>query len=504
MIRKVLVANRGEIAGRVIAACRELGLATVAVYSEADRDGPWVGLADEAVAIGPPEPAESYLDIERLLGAAEKTGADALHPGYGFRAESADLAIECAHRGVLFIGPSPEALRRLGDKRAARELARRAGVPVVPGFEGSPADAARAAREIGYPLLVKAALGGGGKGMRRVDTEAELAPALEAAARVAASAFGDDSVYVERYLDNVRHVEVQVLGDGRGGAIHLGERECSLQRRHQKVMEESPSPALDAATRDRLCQAACALARAAGYLSAGTCEFLLEDSGRFHFLEVNARIQVEHPVTEAVTGFDLVKAQLALAQGASLPAQEAIAFRGHAVEARLTAEDPEQGFLPQAGRLLRFDLPRQPFLRIDTGFAATGVVPSHYDSLLAKVIAWGRDREEAWTRLRGALDEVRVHGVRTNLGLLRFLARTPEVSQGRLSTALLERELLPRFLAASQGAVPPRMLAAAALAEIAGFEPAHAAAAPGAGNGGEGDRQDPFLALGRFRLGGRA
>lgn len=501
-LRKVLVANRGEIACRVIAACRELGLHSVAVHSEADRDALHVRLADEAVAIGPAPPAESYLDIERLLGAARASGADALHPGYGFRSESPALAEACAEAGLVFIGPGAEAIRRMGDKRAARALAREAGVAVVPGFEGEPHEALAAAAGVGFPLLVKAAMGGGGKGMQRVDRGEDLGAALEAAARVAGSAFGDRSVYLERLLEGARHVEVQVLGDGRGNALHVYERECSLQRRHQKVIEESPAPGLTPELRAALGEAAVALARRAQYLSAGTCEFLLAPDGRFFFLEMNTRIQVEHPVTEMVTGVDLVKAQLAIAAGGALPDPATIQPRGHAVEARVTAEDPLDGFLPQAGRLLRFELRSAPFVRVDTGFEAGQTVPSDYDSLLAKVIAWGRDRDEAFDRLAAALDAAVIHGVRTNLPLLRHLVRHEAVRAGRLSTTLLETEILPPFLVQATAPAPSLALAAAALAEI--LLPAGSDAGGAAAPGTTGAFADPFDRLGPLRLGGAA
>jgi acetyl-CoA/propionyl-CoA carboxylase biotin carboxyl carrier protein len=501
-LARVLIANRGEIACRVIAACRELGLRSVAVYSDADAEALHVRLADEAVAIGPSEPARSYLAIDRLLGAAEKTGCDALHPGYGFRAESADLAAACAERGVVFVGPTAAAIRTMGDKRAARALAREAEVPVVPGYEGGIEGAGRAAAAIGWPVLVKAALGGGGKGMRRVDDAHGLDEALAAAARIARSSFGDASVYLERYLEDARHIEVQVLGDGRGGAVHVHERECSLQRRHQKVIEEAPAPALDPALRDRMCAAAARLAARVSYRSAGTCEFLLAPDRQFYFLEMNTRIQVEHPVTELTAGIDLVKAQFRIAAGEPLPAQESIAPRGHAIEARLTAEDPVRGFLPQAGPILRFDVPNLPGIRLDSGFARGDTVPADYDSLLAKVIAWGADRAEALGRLRIALDGTIVHGPGTNLELLRFLVRHPRVIAGELTTQLLEAELLPSFLARAAGPVPPVLLAAAAIAETLGGAGAAAAAEGATGGGSDADRVDPFHRLGRFRIGG--
>jgi len=497
-LRKVLIANRGEIACRVIAACRQLGLLSVAVYSEADGAAPHTRLADQSVPIGPPEAASSYLDIERLIAAARSVDADAIHPGYGFRAESAELAEACRENGITFIGPAADSLRQMGDKRSARQLARDASVATVPGWEGEITDAAGAADKVGFPLLVKAALGGGGKGMQLVDGPDGLAEALESAARIARSAFGDAAVYLERYVATARHVEVQILGDGAGNAIHLFERECSLQRRHQKVIEEAPSPAVDDDLRREICGAAVRLAEQARYGSAGTVEFLLEPNGQYYFLEMNTRIQVEHPVTEMVTGHDLVQAQLRLAMGEPLPRQEEIALSGWSVEARLVAEDPTRGFLPQAGEVVRFELPRYPFVRIDSGYETGSTVSVHYDSLMAKIVAWGRDRAEAWTRLRMTLDGAVVHGVATNLPLLRFLVRDRAVLAGELSTTLLESELLPAFDEQSAAPLPPLVVAAAALYDT--LAPPAARTESAASDDGD-TAANPFRHLGRFRIG---
>ncbi|HZQ65674.1 MAG TPA: biotin carboxylase N-terminal domain-containing protein [Gaiellaceae bacterium] len=415
-IAKLLVANRGEIAVRIFRTCRELGIATVAVVAPDDADALHARTADETVAIA------SYLHSEEHIRAALRTGADAVHPGYGFLAENADFAEAAEAAGLVFVGPTPDALRAGGDKLAAKQAARAAGVPVLP--EGDPG-------ELGFPLLVKAAAGGGGRGMRVVRSAAELDEALAAAGREAAAAFGDGTVFCERYLERPRHVEIQLLGDGRGRAIALGERECSVQRRHQKVLEESPSPALDAELRSRMSAAAVAFAEAIGYRSAGTAEFMLDD-GEFYFLELNGRIQVEHPVTELVTGLDLVAAQLGLADGNPLP--EPSRIRGHAVEVRLYAEDPLT-FLPQTGRLERLRLPDG--IRVDAGVEEGDEVGLAYDAMIAKLVAHADSRVEALERLAAALDETEVGGVVTNLPFLRWLVRHPEVRAGEATTAFL-------------------------------------------------------------------
>ncbi len=417
-MHKVLVANRGEIALRVIRACRELGLATVAVYSTADQDALYVRRADEAVCIGPPHARESYLNVPALLQAARQANADTVHPGYGFLAENPAFAAACRDEGLVFVGPSPETIEAMGDKAEARRLAAFAGVPTVPGSEGKASleQALEAAAEIGYPVLLKAAAGGGGRGIRAVRSEAELSELVAQAAMEAGAAFGDESLYVEKLLVDARHVEVQVLGDSHGNLIHLFERECSLQRRRQKLLEESPAPALGAETRAAMTDAALRLARAAGYKNAGTIEFLLDREGSFYFIEMNTRIQVEHPVTEMVTGFDLVKEQLRIARGEPLSVrQDELALDGAAIEVRINAEDPERAFLPSPGEITALELPGGPGVRVDTA-AYTGYhVPPFYDSLLAKLICWGRDREEAIARTRRALEEFRVDGIRTTI-----------------------------------------------------------------------------------------
>ncbi len=504
MFRRVLIANRGEIACRIAATLREMGIAPVAVCSEADRGALHTRVAADCVEIGPAEARASYLDGARLIEAAKRSGAEAIHPGYGFLSENAEFAAAVEAAGLAFIGPTAAAIRAMGDKRAARALAVEAGVPVVPGATGADADAlAGEAARLGYPVMVKAALGGGGKGMRAVADEASLREAVESARRLAASSFGDDAVYLEKRIERPRHVEVQVLGDGKGGAIHLFERECSLQRRHQKVIEECPSPAVDDALRGRLTAAAVALAKHARYRGAGTLEFLLAPDGAFHFLEMNTRLQVEHPVTELVTGVDLVRAQVEIAATGALPlAQGDVARRGHAIEARVYAEDPARQFLPQAGTASRVRWASGPFVRVDAGIASGDEVPVHYDPILAKVAAWGGDRPRALSRLSAALADCLVHGVVTNLPFLRALARSREVVRAAFDTEWIEREFLAGFAALAGAPAPDRALAAAALAEaLAGASVTHGAA-PGAGRDPRPDAAGAFAAAGRWRLPG--
>ncbi len=442
MFRTVLVANRGEIARRIVRGCRTLGLATVAVYSEADLDAPHVKDADRAVLLGPAPARESYLDAERLLRAARESGADAVHPGYGFLSENWRFAAACAEARLTFIGPSPEAIRAMGDKPQARRRMGAAGVPIVPG-SAEPVDdaeaAARIAAEIGYPVILKAAAGGGGIGMAKVADETALAAALATATRRAQSAFGNGQVYVERYLEAPRHVEVQVFGDSKGTIVHLHERECSIQRRHQKLIEESPAPNLDARTKRGLTEAALAGARAIGYVNAGTLEFLVDAQGGFYFLEMNTRLQVEHPVTEEVTGFDLVAAQLRVAAGEPLPfTQDRIEPRGAAIEVRVYAEDPKS-FLPSPGAITRLTLPSGAGIRVESGVVEGSVVSVHYDPLLFKLIAHGSDRGQALERLTRALDACVVEGVKTTLPLLRTIAAHPEFRRGRVHTQMVEQ-----------------------------------------------------------------
>ena len=442
---KVLIANRGEIAVRVIRACRELGIKTVAVFSEADRESLHVLLADEAVPIGPPPATESYLVIDKLIAAARATGAEAVHPGYGFLAENAKFAQACLDAGLTFIGPPPAAIRAMGDKMAARRVAIKMGVPVVPGTEQPVADdaeAARVAERVGYPVMVKAAMGGGGKGMRLVRAPGDLAGALRAARSEAGAAFGDAAVYIERYVEEPRHIEIQVLADAHGGVVYLGERECSIQRRHQKLVEESPSPFVTPEMRRRMGEAACRVAAAVGYVNAGTVEFLVDRERSFYFLEMNTRLQVEHPVTELVTGRDLVKDQLRIAAGEKLGfGQDDVALHGWAIECRINAEDPFASFIPSPGTVVGLRAPGGPWVRDDTGVYAGCTIPRFYDTLMAKLIVWGPDREAAIARMTRALGEYKVAGVQTTIPILERIIRHPDFVAGRLSTGFMERLL---------------------------------------------------------------
>ena len=443
MFDKILIANRGEIAVRVIRACREAGIEPVAVYEPADRDAPHARLAEAVEVL-------SYLDGDALIGAAAATAAQAVHPGYGYLAENADFAEAVGRAGLVWVGPSPFAMRAAGDKLSARRLAQAAGVPVTPGYDGvdlSDDTLAAEAGRVGFPLLVKAAAGGGGRGMRRVDRPDALPEALQAARREAAAAFGDGRLYLERLLPAARHVEVQILADAHGNAIHLGERDCSVQRRHQKIVEESPSPAVDDELRGRLGEAALAVARASEYTGAGTAEFLLAADGSWFFLELNARLQVEHPVTEAVAGIDLVRAQLEIAEGGRLALEpQDVRLRGHALECRLYAEDPAVGFLPATGRLERFSIPAWPGLRADCGAREGDEVGLRYDPLLAKLIAHAEDRDACIDRMAAGLAETVVLGVATNLGFLRWLVTHPAFRAGEVDTAFVEREWSPALV----------------------------------------------------------
>jgi acetyl-CoA carboxylase, biotin carboxylase subunit len=443
LIRTVLVANRGEIARRVFRACRQLGIRTVAVFSEADRGAPHVRDADEAVAIGGAPARESYLDAERIIAAARQTGADAIHPGYGFLSESWRFADAVGKAGIVFVGPRPEAIRKMGDKIEARRLMAAAGVPVLAGsFEPvrEAGEAEAAARDVGFPLMLKAAAGGGGIGMARVDKPGDLAGAFATASRRAHAAFGSGELYVERYLERPRHVEVQVFGDDAGTVVHLFERECSIQRRHQKLVEESPAPNLPPSTKRGLTAAAVAGARAIGYTNAGTMEFLVEEGGGFYFLEMNARLQVEHPVTEEVTGLDLVVAQLRVAAGEAVPwRQDQVAQRRAAIECRVYAEDPSKGFLPAPGTVQALELPTGDGIRIESGIEAGSTVSVHYDPLLLKLIAHGATRQDALERLADALNRCAVEGVRTTIPFLRRVVASDEFRAGRVPTQLLEQ-----------------------------------------------------------------
>jgi acetyl-CoA carboxylase biotin carboxylase subunit len=445
MFDKVLVANRGEIALRVIRACQEMGIQAVAVYSEADARAPHVREADEAVCIGPPPSSQSYLLGDRMIEVAQRTGAQAIHPGYGFLSERAWFARAVRDAGLVFVGPPAEAIEAMGSKTAARQLVIAAGVPVVPGTTEplrNADEAAAVAGTFGYPVLLKAAAGGGGKGMRVVREPSELASALGAAQREALNAFGDDAVYVEKYLDGPRHVEVQVLADQHGTVLHLGERECSLQRRHQKMIEEAPSPVVTPALRARMGETAVAAARAAGYVNAGTCEFLLDRDGAFYFLEMNTRIQVEHPVTELVMGLDLVQWQLRIAAGERLPfAQATLAPQGWAIECRITSEDPANGFLPSTGRITHLQLPSGPGVRWDGGIELGSEIGLHYDPMLAKLIVHAPTRPQAIARMRRALRELVIEGVETSRDFHLRLLEHPDVQAGNMSIQWLESHL---------------------------------------------------------------
>ncbi len=463
MFRKVFVANRSEIAVRVIRACRELGIPTAVACSEVDLDAAHAEAADEVVCVGPAEAAASYLDVAAVVGAAVSVGADALHPGYGFLSEKGELARACAEAGVTFIGPPAEVIEAVGDKLTARRTMADAGVPVVPGtFEGvtDRDELAAQAEEIGFPLLLKAAGGGGGTGMRRVDRAEDLGAALDEAAAEADSAFGNATVYVEKLIEPVRHVEVQILADEHDHVVALGERECSLQRRHQKVLEESPSTAVDDSLRDALCDAAVKAAQAVGYCGAGTVEFLLAPDGSFHFLEVNARIQVEHPITEERFGVDLVAEQIRVAAGEPLSCADARP-RGWAMEARVYAEDPTLGFMPSPGRVTALHLPHGPGIRVDGGVHAGSAVPMEYDPILAKIIAWGPDREACRRRLRDALAETVVLGVASNVAFLRDLLDHPDFVSGDTTTQALEAKILDELPGPDEGAEAVALLAAA-------------------------------------------
>jgi 3-methylcrotonyl-CoA carboxylase alpha subunit len=492
LFRKILIANRGEIAVRVARTCRAMGIPTVAVYSEVDRQALHVREADEAVAIGPAEAARSYLDKGALLAAARKTGADAVHPGYGFLSQNGDFADAVAGAGLTFIGPPGPVHRAMGDKKGARRLMSAAGVPIVPGYEGDDQQDATLlaeAERIGWPVMIKPSRGGGGKGMRAVARREDFGAALAGSRREARAAFGDDVVVLERFLTRPRHVEVQVLADDHGRVIHLLERECSIQRRHQKVVEETPSPALDAESRARLCAAGVAAARAASYRNAGTVEFLLAPDGAFYFLEMNTRLQVEHPVTEAVTGLDLVRLQIEVAAGRPLPlAQADVAGRGHALECRLYAEDPDHDDLPSPGRILHLTAPEGPGIRFDAGIAAGSEVTVHYDPLLAKLVTWGADRGEAIERMAAALRRTAVLGVVTNLARLQAVVAHPAFRKGDLHTGFLDEHLA----GASAPACPPAEAVAAAVTAMQLSRPG-----PGAGPA---RAPDPWDALGPWRL----
>lgn len=470
MFERLLIANRGEIACRIARTARRLGIGTVAVYSEADRDAPHVGLCDQAWCIGPAPARDSYLQIERILEAAVASGARAIHPGYGFLSENPDFARACEAAGITFVGPPVSAIESMGSKIEAKRLMGQAGVPLVPGVHGgdqSPQSLQQAADRIGYPLLIKASAGGGGKGMRIVVDAAGFNEALEAARREARSAFGDDQVLLEKYLTSPRHVELQIFADTQGNCIHLFERDCSIQRRLQKIIEEAPAPGLTQALRQAMGEAAVAAARAVGYVGAGTVEFLLDQDGSFYFMEMNTRLQVEHPVTEMITGQDLVEWQLRVAAGEPLPLADQLELRidGHAMEARIYAENPEQGFLPATGTIHYLGLPQTgPHVRVDTGVAEGSEIGVHYDPMIAKLIVWDRDRESALQRLRQALADFQLAGVTSNIPFLSKVAGLQAFARAELDTHFLERHHAALFQAAS--AVPDQVLAVAALDEL--------------------------------------
>ncbi len=502
MFGKILIANRGEIAVRVIKACREMGIGSVAVYSEADAAGLHVRLADEAVPVGPPPAAESYLDMDRILEAAKATGAEAIHPGYGFLSENAAFARLCEDRGIVFIGPNSGALELVGDKVRARQTMEKAGIPTVPGMKSCSASAEEfraAARSLGYPVMVKASAGGGGKGMRVVADDDGLGPALEAGRREAGSAFGDDSVYLEKCIEEPRHVEFQVLADNQGRTVHLFERECSIQRRHQKVLEETPSPALDPELRARRGETAVRAMRAAGYNNAGTVEFLLDRDRRFYFLEVNARLQVEHPVTELTTGVDLVRQQILIASGADLSIrQENLLQRGHAVECRIYAEDPKMSFLPSAGRIVHLREPKGPWIRFDSGIYEGLEVPVYYDPILAKLIVWAEDREAACRRMSAALDDCVILGIHTTAGFLKDVVNHPEFRAGRATTSFIGKFF--SSWGTGEGEDERQRLALAAAAFDGLTRTTRAAGLPV--RGGKREIETPWTTLGGWRAGG--
>jgi acetyl-CoA carboxylase biotin carboxylase subunit len=498
-IQKVLIANRGEVAVRIIRACRELGIRTVAVYSEADADSLAVRMAEQAVLLGAPPPTESYLRGDKLIAAALDTGCDAVHPGFGFLSENADFAEAVQQAGLVFIGPPAAAIRAMGLKTTALDLAQRAQVPIVPGYHdaGSDAQYRQAAEQIGYPVLVKAAAGGGGKGMRIVRAASELDAALESARREALKSFADERVFLEKYIEHARHIEFQIFADSHGHTLHLGERDCSVQRRHQKIIEESPSPAMTPELRAQMGMAAVRLAEAVGYVNAGTVEFIVDERDhRFYFLEMNTRLQVEHPVTEFVTGLDLVHLQFHVAAGGSLPfTQDQVTQRGHAIECRVYAEDPANQFLPAIGKLLRVEEPHAPNVRIDSGVVSGDSITIYYDPMIAKVIVYGTNRAQAIQRMQAALSQYLVMGVTTNIPFLRDVLDHPQFAQGQATTAMIERE----FAAWQPPSITPpdAVLIAAALSSLF----ATTATVTSGNRSADEDAYNPWARTDGFRLG---
>lgn len=501
MFKKILIANRGEIAVRIIKACQEMGISTVAVFSDADRLSLHVQIADEAIGIGPPPAMESYLDIDRIIQAVQKTGADAIHPGYGFLAENAAFARRCEKEKIVFIGPNSDALELVGDKVRSRQTLEKADIPIIPGMKGIVKDTSAIkaeARKIGYPVMIKASAGGGGKGMRVVYTEKELTPALEAGMREAKSAFGDESVYLEKYIEEPRHVEFQVLADNHGNVVHLFERECSIQRRHQKIVEETPSQALDSELRTRMGEMARKVMQVSGYNNAGTVEFLLDKDKNFYFLEVNARLQVEHPVTELTTGVDLVHHQIKIAAGEKLPfKQEDLEQKGHAIECRIYAEDPQNNFLPSSGKILYFKEPHGPGVRHDCGIYSGWDVPIYYDPILAKLIVWAENRETACQRMIKALDDYVILGVQTSIRFLRDLIGHPQFRKGETTTHFIQDHFAD--WTGEKDSEEKQKLALLAAA----FDSLHGTTS---GKGFQTTKKEiysPWLSLGKWRLGGK-
>jgi acetyl-CoA carboxylase biotin carboxylase subunit len=502
MFKKILIANRGEIAIRIMRACRELSIQTVAVYSDADKNALHVQQADEAIHIGSAAPVESYLNVEKILRAAKQTNADAIHPGYGFLSENASFAAATASAGLTFIGPSADSIRLMGDKAESKRRMKEAGVPTVPGVEGleSQEDFENAANEIGYPVFVKAAAGGGGKGMRVVNEEGELAEAIESARREALNAFGDERLLIEKYIAKAHHIEFQVFGDQHGNLVHLFERECSVQRRHQKIIEETPSPLLTSELREIMGQAAVAAAKAVGYYNAGTVEFIVDpETSTFYFLEMNTRLQVEHPVTELVTGLDLVHWQIRVAAGEQFPfTQSHLTQRGHAIECRIYAEDPANGFLPSTGKLLQYIEPRGPGIRVDSGFTVGDKITHFYDPLLAKLIVHAENRETAIQRMQTALEEFIIHGVVTNIDFLQAVLSHPDFANGKVSTRWVENHLeADSLLSKTQEPTPLPHFIAAALAELTTVNRQSKIE-----NQNESDPYSPWKAASGFRIGG--